>query len=91
MATRSAKPAIATDDFDQRFDDGEDMGSHIDWSKARHVSRPERHLDLAFPAWMFESLQTEAERVGVGTDELIKMWLADRLDKYRRGQPETES
>ena len=32
-----------------------------------------------FPAWMIESLDKEANRVGVTRQSIIKIWLAERL------------
>jgi hypothetical protein len=37
-----------------------------------------------FPAWMVDSLDREARRLGVTRQSLIKLWLADKL-----GQPAT--
>lgn len=36
-----------------------------------------------FPAWMIESLDQEANRLGVTRDAIIKIWIAERLDHYR--------
>jgi len=34
-----------------------------------------------FPAWMVQSLDKEAMRLGVTRQALIKLWLADRLER----------
>jgi hypothetical protein len=34
-----------------------------------------------FPEWMIESLDREAERLGVTRQSIIKVWIAERLEK----------
>ena len=81
---RKPKSKMSVEEFDQRFDDGEDMSAHVDWSKAVHLDVPAQRVEIDFPAEFLAGLQTEALRRGVGTDNLIKMWLADKLDEHRR-------
>ena len=67
-------------ELDAAFDDGGDISEQIDWSKARRVNLAPKRVNVDFPAWMVTSLDTEARRVGVTRQSLIKMWLAERLD-----------
>jgi hypothetical protein len=41
-----------------------------------------KRVNVDFPAWMVDSLDREARRLGVTRQSLIKLWLADKL-----GQP----
>jgi len=34
-----------------------------------------------FPVWMIESLDKEAKRLGVTRQSIIKVWIAERLQK----------
>ncbi|MFN2359444.1 MAG: type II toxin-antitoxin system BrnA family antitoxin, partial [Desulfotignum sp.] len=34
-----------------------------------------------FPAWIIDSLDKEAKRMGVTRQSVIKLWLAERLEK----------
>jgi len=34
-----------------------------------------------FPSWMVESLDREADRLGVTRQSLIKIWIAERLEQ----------
>jgi hypothetical protein len=52
-------------EFDERFDAGEDVADEADWSRAW---RP-----------VVESLDHEAQRLGVTRQSLIKLWIAERL------------
>ncbi|TGO03336.1 hypothetical protein PN36_08340 [Candidatus Thiomargarita nelsonii] len=38
---------------------------------------------LDFPIWMFQSLDKEAKRLGVTQQSIIKVWIAERLEKVR--------
>jgi len=68
--------------FDRKFDAGENVVNQLDMSRARRVGTDAKRVNVDFPAWMVESLDREARRLGVTRQSLIKLWLADRL-----GQP----
>ncbi|MCC5669541.1 hypothetical protein LC653_38410 [Nostoc sp. CHAB 5784] len=38
-------------------------------------------FNIDFPIWMIKALEHEAKRLGVTSDSIIKLWLAERLDK----------
>jgi len=38
-------------------------------------------VNVDFPVWMIESLDREARRRGVTRQSIIKVWLAERLQK----------
>lgn len=66
-------------EFDRRFDDGEDMSDHVDWSKARRPNIESKRVNVDFPAWVVSGLDQQAKRLGITRQSLIKMWIADRL------------
>jgi hypothetical protein len=69
-------------EFDKKFDDGvEDIIDDLDLSKARRPNREQRRVNVDFPVWMVDSLDREARRLGVTRQSIIKMWLAERLEK----------
>jgi len=68
-------------DFDRKFDQGEDVSAHLDLSKARRPGEEQRRVNVDFPAWMVQSLDREARRLGVTRQSIIKVWIADRLQK----------
>lgn len=72
---------INAEEFDRRFDDGEDMGDYIDWSSTRRPGQELKRVNVDFPQWMIARLDLEAKRRGVTRQALIKMWLSDRLDQ----------
>jgi hypothetical protein len=38
-------------------------------------------VNVDFPAWMAESLDREARRLGVTRQSVIKIWIAERLEQ----------
>jgi hypothetical protein len=68
-------------EFDRRFDDGEDVTAELDLSKARRVNQEQKRVNVDFPLWMLQSLDKEAGRLGVPRQSLIKVWLAERLER----------
>ena len=66
--------------FDRAFDDGKDITAHLDLMKARRSTRDQKRVNVDFPTWMIESLDREANRLGVTRQSIIKIWLAERLE-----------
>jgi hypothetical protein len=68
--------------FDKKFDDGEvDIIDDLDLSTIKRPNQSQRRVNVDFPAWMIESLDREATRVGVTRQSIIKVWLAERLEE----------
>lgn len=69
-------------DLDEKFDDGvEDVMDDLDMSTATRPNKEQRRVNVDFPVWMVESLDREAHRLGVTRQSIIKIWLAERLEK----------
>ena len=64
---------------DRNFDAGDDVSKHLDLAKARRVNQESRRVNVDFPAWMIDSLDREAGRLGVTRQSIIKVWIAERL------------
>lgn len=68
-------------EFDQKFDDdNEDILDFVDITKAKRSLQETKRVNVDFPAWMLDSLDREASRVGVTRQSIIKVWLADKLE-----------
>jgi len=67
--------------FDNEFDAGKDITSALDLSKARRPGQEQKRVNVDFPKWMIESLDKEANRLGVTRQSIIKVWLAERLEQ----------
>ena len=68
-------------ELDKRFDDGEDITGELDVASARRPNREQRRVNVDFPTWMIASLDREAARLGVTRQSIIKVWIAERLEK----------
>ncbi len=75
--------------FDQQFDDDLDITAALDMSKAKRVSQAQKRVNVDFPAWMVDSLDREARKLGVTRQSVIKVWLAERLQATAPGAPGT--
>lgn len=67
-------------EFDQKFEDGEDLTAQLDLSHAQRPGLQAQRVNVDFPAWMVQSLDREARKLGVTRQSLIKLWLADKLE-----------
>ncbi|NVK39745.1 MAG: CopG family transcriptional regulator [Oceanospirillaceae bacterium] len=68
--------------FDKKFDDDEaDIIDDLDLSTTKRINQTQKRVNVDFPAWMIESLDKEASRIGVTRQSIIKMWLAERLEE----------
>jgi CopG antitoxin of type II toxin-antitoxin system len=66
--------------FDKQFEEGADVTSSLDLSKAKRVLLEQKRVNVDFPTWMIESLDREAGKLGVTRQSIIKVWLAERLE-----------
>ena len=67
-------------EFEKKFDDGqEDILDDLELSTARRVNLEQKRINVDFPAWVVDSLDREAARVGVTRQSIIKVWLVERL------------
>ena len=74
---------MRAEDFDQKFDDGEEVTGELDLAAIRRPALEQRRVNVDFPSWMIESLDREARRLGVTRQSIIKLWIAERLDSGR--------
>jgi len=68
-------------ELDRKFDEGEDISKHLDITKARRPRQEQKRVNVDFPLWMIQLLDKEARRLGVPRQSIIKVWVAERLEK----------
>lgn len=68
-------------ELDRRFDAGEAIDEAVDWDAAHRVNVEPRRVNVDFPAWMVASMDREADRLGISRQALIKVWIAERLER----------
>lgn len=65
--------------FDEAFDQGKDVSKLLDTAKAKRPHEQQKRVNIDFPVWVIAALDTEARRLGVTRQALVKVWIADRL------------
>ena len=72
---------MKAEEFDELFDNGEDVSHLLDLSSARRPNQEQKRVNVDFPLWMVNRLDSEARRLGVTRQSIIKVWLAERLEQ----------
>ena len=70
-------------EFDKKVDSGEDILEYLDLSKTKRPELNSKRVNVDFPVWMINSLDKEAERIGVPRQSIIKVWISERLDQEK--------
>ena len=68
-------------ELEKKFANNEDITKYLDVSKARRSVQEQKRVNVDFPVWMIRSLDKEAKRLGVPRQSIIKVWIAERLEK----------
>ncbi len=72
---------MRAEEFDRRFDAGENVTGDLDLAGLRRPGVEQRRVNVDFPSWMIESLDREARRLGVTRQSIIKVWIAELLER----------
>ena len=75
-------------EFDRRFDDGDSVIEVLGVTAARRQRLEQKRVNVDFPIWMVEQLDQEANRLGVTRQSIIKVWLAERLERPKSTSPQ---
>lgn len=68
-------------EFDNLFESGDDITEFVDYSKGYRPNLTQKRVNLDLPVWMIERLDKEAKRLGVARQAIMKMFLAQHLEK----------
>ncbi|MEE9307084.1 MAG: CopG family antitoxin [Spirochaetia bacterium] len=74
---------MRAEEFDKRFESGEDITKYLDMSGAKRPGHSIKRVNVDFPVWMIKSLDKVASRLGVPRQSIIKVWVAERLEKTK--------
>jgi hypothetical protein len=72
---------MKAEEFDKKFDEGDDVSQYLDTSRARRPVQEQKRVNVDFPLWMIQLLDREAKRLGVPRQSIIKLWVSERLKK----------
>ena len=73
--------AMKSKEIENKFDKGKDISKYLDISKARRPKQEQKRVNVDFPLWMVHLLDKESKRLGVPRQSIIKVWVAERLEK----------
>lgn len=79
---------ISAEEFDRRFDDGEDISEFLDWSKAKSGEIGRDLFLVKLGEGSATEILAEAKRLGVPADVLISRWVDERLQQERQSAAE---
>lgn len=71
---------MKAEDFDRAFDEGKDVTKYLDLKSAK-VKQPIQRINIDMPQEILDKVDQEADRIGVPRTSLIKLWIAERLDR----------
>ena len=74
---------MKSEEFDKLFDEGKDITHLLDMSTARKPNQELKRVNVDFPLWMVKQLDQESKRLGVTRQSIIKIWLAERLERVQ--------
>ena len=76
---------ITAEEFDRRFDEGEDMTPYLDMSTARRPNLEPKRVSVDVPTWMVQAIDKQADLIGVSRQAFIKFTLHEKLETIRHG------
>jgi predicted DNA binding CopG/RHH family protein len=93
--TKKQLPKFRSEDDERRFWAKNDSTGFIDWQSGQKRKFPElkpslRTISLRLPVSMIEDLKILANKRDVPYQSLLKVFLAERLEKERRGHHVSE-
>lgn len=80
---KSSRKAISAERFDKAFEQGRDVTPYLEFSSAK-AQHPTQRINVDVPRDLLEKVDQEAARIGVPRTSLIKLWIAERLDRLNR-------
>jgi hypothetical protein len=77
---------ITAQEFEQRFDEGEDITTYIDESSIHRPGLESRRVNVDFPEWIIQKLDLQSKLIGVSRQSLIKLWVSERIQQEHQNQ-----
>ena len=77
---------MTAQEFEQRFDEGEDITPFIDKSLIRRPGVAPRRVNVDFPEWIIDKLDLQSKLIGVSRQSLIKLWVSERIQQEHQNQ-----
>ncbi len=74
---------ITSEEFDARFDAGEDMDEYFDYDAITVENPDPRDVLLSLPEWAIAVAEAEAKRRNVTRRAILNTWITDKADEIR--------
>lgn len=75
---KNSDKKITAEELDAKFDAGEeDIIEHFDTDNTL------KRVNVDFPLWMLQELDSEAQRLGIPRQAVIKSWVDEAIDRKR--------
>lgn len=71
---------ISAEEFDRKFDNGEDISEFVDWSKATRPNLESVAMTVIVRRGTMLGLKRRAKALGLSPEELLEIWLREKLD-----------
>lgn len=72
---------MKANEFDKKFNETKNIIEYLDLSKLKRPKQDQKRVNVDFPVWMIDLLDKEAKRLGIPRQSIIKVWVAERLEK----------
>jgi hypothetical protein len=72
---------ITAEEFDRKFDAGEDISDDLDWSQAKTGDIGRDLFLVKLGERSAAAIAVEAKRLGLPVDQLISQWVDERLEQ----------
>ena len=79
MKNQSKTKKITPEEFDAKFEQGEDISKYLDLKNATVV----RRVNVDFPEWMVNRLDKEARKLNISRQAVVKTWIYEHLTVHR--------
>lgn len=86
-STADAKTKISVEEFDRKFDEGEDLTPYLDLSQARMVqpqSEGNKKATFTMPSWLIDALDERAKHLAISRNALLNVIVAEAFETGRR-------
>lgn len=70
---------MKAEEFDAKFDSGQDIAEFLDFSTARRPNREKKTIELTLPAGLINQLEAEAHKQGISVQTLLENYLTQHL------------
>jgi hypothetical protein len=79
---------ITAEEFDRKFDDGEDISAYVDWSKATRPNLEPVEMTVVVTRGTMLRLDRRARALGLSRDTLLQSWLTEKLENQHKDAAE---